>query len=252
MIAPYKTLIIDDEKLARLRLRSILEDYKSYFDIIDEAANGDQAYIMIEQLKPDLIFLDIQMPGKNVFKMLEELSHKPMVIFCTAYDNYALKAFESLSIDYLLKPIEKRRIESTILKLDSLQKNQNITDLISKIILQDKKNYPLGISHKIGDKIIFIKLADITYFKADNNYVNFYNTKSKEYITDQTLQSLEETLPPEFIRISKSVIINCNYVKELHKYFRGKFIVIIDDINQTKLETGGNYKNIIREKFNLS
>jgi two-component system, LytTR family, response regulator len=251
MLVPYKTLIVDDENLARVRLKRILAGYSMHFEIIGEAANGDQAYEMIENLKPDLVFLDIQMPGKNVFEMLSEIVHQPIIVFCTAFENYALQAFESFSIDYLLKPVEKKRLVTTISKLEHLHKNQNLAELIKTFVLPNKKTYPISIAHKSGDKIILVKLSEITYFKADNNYVNFYNTESKEYLTEQSLQYLEETLPPEFMRISKSAIINCTFVKELHKYFRGKFIINISDLNRTKIETGANYREKIMNKFNL-
>jgi two-component system, LytTR family, response regulator len=251
MIIPYKTLIIDDEPLARDRLNRILAGYKNHFDIIGEAVNGSDAFEKIESLKPDLIFLDIQMPGKNVFEMLSEIRHHPIVIFCTAYDNYALQAFESFSIDYLLKPVEKERIEATISKLEHLHKNQQLSDLIIHLTNSVKKNYPIAIPHKSGDKIILVKLSDITYFEADNKYVNFYNTESKVFLTEQKLQGLETKLPPEFLRVSKSIIVNCNYIKELHKYFRGKYILIINDIHRTKIETGASYRNQIKNKFNL-
>src|SRR3989339_671982 len=101
-----KTLIIDDEKLARERLKRLLSKYDNVFQIIGEASNGDDAEKLIEELKPDIIFLDIEMPGKNVFQMLADIKHKPFVIFCTAYDKYALDAFNTYSIDYLLKPVE--------------------------------------------------------------------------------------------------------------------------------------------------
>ena len=123
MSIPYTTLIIDDENLARKRLKRILAGFTSYFEIIGEAINGDDAFEKIEDLKPDLIFLDIQMPGKNVFDMLSDISYKPIVVFCTAYENYALQAFDNLSIDYLLKPVEKERVELTISKIEHLHKD---------------------------------------------------------------------------------------------------------------------------------
>jgi two-component system LytT family response regulator len=183
--------------------------------------------------------------------MLSEITHQPIVVFCTAYDNYALQAFDNFSIDYLLKPVEKERIESTISKLEHLHRDKPLSDLIKNLSNPVKKAYPTAIPHKIGDKIILVKLSDITYFEADNKYVNFYNAGSKVFLTEQSLQNLEKKLPPEFIRISKSVIINSTAVMELHKYLRGKYILIVNDIQRTKIETGASYHNQIKEKFNL-
>jgi len=251
MVLPYKTLIIDDENLARERLKLILAGYKTHFEIIGEATNGNEAFEKIEHLKPDLIFLDIQMPGKDVFEMLSEIIHQPLVIFCTAFENYALQAFENLSIDYLLKPIEKERFELTISKLEHLHNGIPIGDILNKLKSVNDKKYPTAIPYRIGERIVLVKLSDITYFEADNKYVDFYDLNSKKYVTEQTLQSLENILPPEFIRVSKSVIVNFDYVKELHKYFRGKYILNINDLKGSKIETGANYRDQINANFNL-
>lgn len=251
MITPYKTIIIDDEYLAREQLKRILSMFKDHFHIIGEATNGDEAFEQIETKKPDLIFLDIQMPGKNVFEMLSEISYQPIVIFCTAYDNYALQAFNTHSIDYLLKPVEKERVEKSISKLEHLQQNQNLSDIIQLLRIQENNKYPAAIPHKSGDKIIPVKLSDITYFECDNKYVSFYDTSKKAYLTEQSLRSLEKKLPSNFIRISKSIIVNIDYIKELHKYFRGKYILTINDVQNTKVESGGSFKGMIIEKFNL-
>lgn len=248
----YKTLIIDDEKLARERLKRLLAGFQEYFKIIDEASNGDEAFEKIENLKPDLIFLDIQMPGKNVFEMLSEISHQPIIVFCTAHDEYALQAFENFSIDYLLKPVEKERLEVTISKLEHLHRGAYIVDVINKLKNIDlNKKHPTAIPYKVGERIVLVKLSDITYFEADKKYVDFYDVESKKYVTEQTLHNLEKVLPPEFIRVSKSVIVNFNFVKELHKYFRGKYILVMNDLQKTKIESGASYRDQINEKFRL-
>ena len=135
--------------------------------------------------------------------------------------------------------------------MNHLHRNQPLSDLVKILSLNEKKTYPTSIPHKIGEKIILVKLADITYFKADSKYVNFYNVESKEFLTEQSLQNLEDKLPPEFIRISKSVIINSTHVIELHKYLRGKYILTINDLRRTKVETGASYYNQIKGKFNI-
>jgi two-component system LytT family response regulator len=251
MTLPYKTLIIDDESLARERLMLILAGFKKYFEIIGAATNGDEAFEKIEQLKPDLVFLDIQMPGKDVFEMLSEINHKPLIVFCTAFEDYALQAFENLSVDYLLKPIEKERVEFTISKLEHLHSGVSTNAVVNKLKNLKEKKYPTAIPYKIGERIVLVKLSEVTYFEADNKYVDFYDVKSEKYVTEQTLNKLEKILPPEFIRVSKSVIVNFNFVKELHKYFRGKFILIINDIKGSKIETGASYRNQINDKFSL-
>jgi two-component system, LytTR family, response regulator len=251
MKQPWSTLIIDDEKLARERLKRLLEDYNSHFIFCGEAGNGDEALEMIENIKPDVIFLDIQMPGKNVFTMLTELRHKPFVIFCTAYDSYALEAFNTYSVDYLLKPVEKERLQLTIQKIEKIS-NGNNDELYNNI---QKISVPLprltSIAHKSGNKIIPVKLEDIVYFMASEKYVNFYDQNGESYLTDQTLLILSQKLQPDFIRISKSLMISRNYVKEIHKHFKGKYVFVMNDKNQNRLTSGGIYNSDIKDFFGL-
>jgi two-component system, LytTR family, response regulator len=251
MKQPWRTLIIDDEKLARERLKRLLGDYKTYFETIGESADGDEAFEMIEQLKPDIIFLDIQMPGKNVFTMLGEIKHKPFVIFCTAFDHYALEAFNTYSVDYLLKPVETDRLNLTIKKIEKITNtnNEELYKNIDKISVHTPK--PTSIAHKVGNKIIPVKLEEIVYFMASDKYVNFFNQNGEKYITDQTLLLLSQKLKEDFLRISKSILINRNFVKEIHKYFKGKYVFMMNDINQTKHISGAIYNSDIKEFFEL-
>jgi two-component system LytT family response regulator len=251
MKQPWRTLIIDDEKLARERLKRLLKEFKNYFEITGEATNGDEAFEMIEQLKPDIIFLDIQMPGKNVFTMLQELKHKPFVIFCTAFDHYALEAFNTYSVDYLLKPVEADRLNLSIKKIEKISNtnNEELYKNIDKISVHTPK--PTSIAHKVGNKIIPVKLEEVVYFMASDKYVNFYKQNGDKYITDQTLQLLSQKLKEDFLRISKSVLINRNYVKEINKYFKGRFVFIMNDIHQTKHISGAIYSADIKEFFEL-
>ncbi len=249
---PYKTIIVDDEELARERLKRLLADYSEYIEIIGEASNGNQAEILFETLRPDLAILDISMPGKNIFEVLKDLKYKPIVVFCTAYDNYAIKAFESFSLDYILKPIEKERISQTIDKLKRVGGASNVDFILQHINeLQQPKPKMQSISHKVGDRIVLIRTNEITYLMADNKYVNFYNANCQEFFTDHPLKTLEDKLPETFLRVSKSHIVNINYVKEIQHYFRGKYIITIDDRNRTKITTGSSFQTIIKQNFDL-
>lgn len=244
------TLIIDDEPLARERLKRLLSGYDDIFNIVGEADNGDDAALAIEHKKPEIIFLDIQMPGKNVFEMLKELQHKPMVIFCTAYDEYALQAFNTYALDYLLKPVEKERLQLTIEKLGmNLNLHHEVYNHLQHLNINTAP--PSSIAHKCGNKIIPVKLEHIVYFVASDKYVNFYNVEGTEYITDQSLVSLGQKLPADFLRISRSLIINRNFVKELHKQFKGKFVFVMDDKQRTRLISGGNFHDDITHCFEL-
>jgi two-component system LytT family response regulator len=246
----FKIMLIDDEPLARKRLRRLLNPYAPGLTIIGEAANGDEAGYLIETFRPDLIFLDIQMPGRDVFEMLKALKHQPLVIFCTAYDQYALQAFDTYAVDYLLKPVEEERLK---LSIEKLTRNREAAASVYEQLhkLQPAKKPPASITHKCGNKIIPVRLSSITYFAASDKYVNFYDVQGQEYLTDLSLNSLESKLDHDFIRISRSLIVNKTHVKELHKHFRGKFTVVINDVPQSRLLSGGNYNSNILGAFEL-
>jgi two-component system LytT family response regulator len=248
-MSKYTTLIIDDEQIARNRLRRLLHDFDDIFEIVGEAKNGDEGLVMIQNLKPDLIFLDIQMPGKTGFEMLQQLTVFPIVIFCTAYEEFALKAFTTVAVDYLVKPVEKERLELTVHKLKQLkQVNQypQLNALLELIHQQTEIKQLHSIPHKIGDRVILVKPEKITYFLANEKYVEFFTRDGKKHNTELSLKKLEERLPDNFKRVHRSVIVNTDYIKEFRKYFRGKYILIIDDIASTKIETGRFYSDEIR------
>ncbi|HBG70554.1 MAG: hypothetical protein A2W93_06095 [Bacteroidetes bacterium GWF2_43_63] len=251
MTKSWKTLIVDDEKPARERLRRLLGKYDNRFEIIDEAADSLDAGKKIEMLLPELVFLDIQMPGPNVFEMLTGLEHKPSIVFCTAYDSFAMEAFNTFSVDYLLKPVEKERLDLTLKKLEHLNSSAlpDFYRTIENIVIQ--KPVPVTITHKLGNKIIPVKLDEVVYFEANDKYVNFYNTGGTTYLTDQTLTLLTQKLPEKFIRISKSEIINSDFILEIQKYFRGRFVFIMNDKACTKLISGLVFGEEIRKRFEI-
>lgn len=250
----YKTLIVDDEPLARLRLQRLISEFPQTFEIIGEAENGEDALNKIEALKPELVFLDIQMPEMNGFEVLQQLSFFPKVIFCTAFDEYALKAFESHCIDYLVKPLTKERFAKTVEKLNRLNGNQsdlNLNKLIEQLTLENKKSEATTIPVKLGDKIIFIRLNEVSYFKADEKYVSLVTKHAKSYILDSSLKKLEEKIPGYFIRVHKSYIVNKNLLKEVRKHYNNRFVLIMDDYNQTKITSGRSYYPDIKELFEI-
>lgn len=244
------TILIDDETIARTRLRRLLSNYDDLFLIIAEAKNGDEGLEMIKRLKPDVIFLDIQMPGKTGFEILNELDVFPIVIFCTAYEEFALQAFNTMALDYLVKPVEQERLQLTVDKLKmargTVTKSQlnALMDLVGQQV-ETKKIH--SIPHKIGDRVILIKPDKITYFSANEKYVDFYTLDGGKYMTELSLRKLEEKLPDNFKRVQRGVIVNSNHIREFRKYFRGKYILVLDDVNHTKLETGRSYAEEIKD-----
>jgi len=246
----YRTIIIDDEVIARQRLRRMLDEFHGQFQVIAEARNGIEGAELINSLNPDLIFLDIQMPGKTGFEMLEMLDHIPYVVFCTAYEEFALKAFNTFALDYLVKPVEEDRLQLT---LDKLNRNstensglqvQQLIDLVRK---QTDEKKMQSIPHKIGDRVLLIKTDKITHFAATEKYVDFYTNDGKKYLTELSLKKLTDRLPDNFKQVQRGIIVNVNFIKEYRKYFRGKYILVLDDLNNTKLETGRTYTDGLKE-----
>ena len=251
----FRTILIDDEPIAISRLKRLLAVYEDRFDVISTAENGQEGLDQIEILRPDLIFLDIEMPLLSGFEMLAKLTFMPMVIFVTAFDQFAIKAFEENSIDYLLKPIEKERLDKTVQKLEKLTDNQAIqlsNEHIMSIFEQLKPKKEIhSISVKSGDKILIITFQEISHFQADEKYVFLNTLTGKQYITNYTISNLAEKLPESFIRISRSCIVNSLKIKELERHFNGKYLVAMQDAKQTKLETGTAYHENLKQLIQI-
>jgi len=246
--------VIDDEPAARRLMKNLLTAYQDIIMVIDEAGNGREAIEKIEALKPDLIFLDIQMPDLTGFEVIERLSHKPSIIFTTAYEQYAIKAFETFSIDYLLKPIKEERLEQSIQKLKSFGRISGTIDVsgLQEIIRQFQlpaKASALPI--KTGDRIILLRYENIAYMEAQDKYVYIYTTDGSKHLTDNSLTGLSEKLPSQFYRIQKSYIINKDKIREMHRHFNGRYLFVMDDKPGTRLTSGRTYHDAIRTEFGL-
>jgi two-component system LytT family response regulator len=245
----YRTLIADDEQPARDRLIKLLAQYSDKIELVGQAQNGIECLEMIDRLTPDLVFLDIQMPGFNGFEVLQQTSHSPVVIFCTAYDEFALKAFETNSIDYIVKPIKAERIQKSIEKLDSLRHNSDKQDLlriIDSYLKETPKKEITTIPVKLGDRMFFVRTLDISYFSAEEKYVTIHAKDGKTYLCDFPLKSLEDKLGEKFLRIHRSLMVNVILIKEIDKHFSSRFVVKMDDAGQTKLISGRNYCEKVR------
>jgi two-component system, LytTR family, response regulator len=250
----FKAIVIDDEPAARRLMKSLLLEHADTVNVIDEAGNGREAIKKIEELKPDLIFLDIQMPDLTGFEVLEQLTHKPNIIFTTAYEQYAIKAFDTFSIDYLLKPIKEERLQQSIEKLKQFGRLNQSFDIsgLQEIIRQlqvPQKATALPI--KTGDRITLLKYENIAYLEAQDKYVFIFTTEGQKHLTDQSLTALSEKLPPQFYRIQKSYIINKDKIKEMHRHFNGRFLFVMDDKAATRLTSGRTYHDTIRSEFGL-
>lgn len=217
----YKTIIIDDERLAREELKSILSEYTE-IDVVDEAKNGDEGIEKIEKHQPDLIFLDVSMPGMTGFEMLKKLENIPRVIFVTAYDEYAIKAFEVNALDYLLKPVDNKRLNEAIEKLGLNEEQDFESSQDNKLERKDRR---LTISDRVfikdGEKCYFVKLSDVRMLESDGNYVKVYFETSRPLIL-RSLNSFEDKLDPAyFFRANRKFIINLDWIEKVENWFNG-------------------------------
>jgi len=250
----FSAIVVDDEPAARRLMRSLLSEHSSVIRVIDEASGGREAIQKIEELKPDVVFMDIQMPDLTGFEVIEKLSRQPNIIFTTAYEQYAIKAFETFSIDYLLKPIKEERLSQSIEKLKLFGKINQVVDLsgLHELIrqLQEPKK-ATALSVKTGDRITLLRFENISYLQAEDKYVYIYTLDGQKFLTDQTLTSLEEKLPSQFFRIQKSYIINKERIKEMHRHFNGRYLFIMDDKSSNRLTSGRTYNDLIKTAFSL-
>lgn len=214
-----EAIIIDDERLARKELATLLSKHKE-IKVIAEAANADEAKQLIEDKKPDVIFLDIQMPEKTGFELLQTLEYIPQVIFTTAYDEFALKAFEYNALDYLLKPVQEDRLAESIEKVSKRISNSSKEEGNSKKLTPDDQVFV-----KDGDKCWFVKLSEVRLFESDGNYIKVYFENHKPMI-HKSLNALEERLDGRsFFRVSRKYVVNLSWVDKIDTWFNGGLMV---------------------------
>ena len=217
-----RAIIIDDERLARTELRKLLQDFPE-IEVVDEAANADEGIAKIDSLHPDLVFLDIQMPGKTGFEMLSELDRAPHVIFTTAYDEYALKAFEVNALDYLLKPIEPKRLADAVQKLNVAETKENhiAPENFNRSILSEEDQ----VFVKDGERCWFVTLSDIRLFESVGNYAKVFFGPNKPLIL-KSLNALEERLDQKvFFRANRKHIVNLRLIEKIEPYFNGGLLL---------------------------
>jgi two-component system, LytTR family, response regulator len=247
-------IIIDDEAPARARIRRLLAVHSSTVSIVGEAANGMEAHQLIDSLKPDVVFLDIQMPGLNGFEVLKKVKHIPVVVFTTAFDQYALQAFETNSVDYLLKPIEADRLAQTIAKIERFTVKSDKEQIEKFIELAEKLKPQKEVTAfpvKSGDTIHLVRLCEVAYIEAKDKYVTLHTLTGKEYLTDVSLKTMEEKLPANFVRVHRAFTINQDHLLEISKYFQGRFILKMNNRANTKITSGSTYSESIKEVFGI-
>ncbi len=242
-------IIIDDEKLARDLLLEFLEPFTE-IEVVAQCAKGKDAVAKIDELEPKLIFLDVQMPGMDGFDVLEAIEHKPYVIFTTAYDQYAIQAFDKNAIDYLLKPLDEDRFKLAIKRATErirADKN-NVEELIMSIksSADDESKFSSHLFVQKSEKLFNLEVKHIMHLEASGDYT-VLTTNEDQYLSSSGIGKLEEKLnPDQFIRIHRSTIINLNYLKEIEKHFNGGLIVKMQ--NGKSFPVSRTYAKQIRKK----
>ena len=245
-----RTLIVDDEPLARERIRTLLQK-EADIEIIGECADGRGAVAAISKDRPDLVFLDVQMPELDGFGVLEQLDSEatPAVVFVTAHDKFALRAFEVHALDYLLKPFDSGRFKKALERArDRIQRQQTgeLSHRISELLadLKTGAKHPERLAIKSGGKVLFLKIDEIDWIEAADNYVELH-IGNESHLHRETMAALEGKLPADkFMRISRSTIVNIERIKELQPMFHGEYAVILR--NGTRLTLSRSH----REKLN--
>lgn len=237
-----RVFLVDDEQLALKRLSRML-DATGRVEIVGMSTDPVDAARAIAQLQPELIFLDIEMPEMNGFQMLATLKPQPLVIFTTAYDQYALKAFGVNSVDYLLKPIEPEQLDRALAKLERMRsvagERPDIRDLLAQVAAAagqlQHTEYMERIGSRTGDRIEFVAVARISHFFSGGKLTHAA-TATRNYVVDSTIDELEQKLDPKkFVRIHRSSILNLDYLHELHSWFGGRMLVRLKDEKHTEL-----------------
>ncbi len=245
----FKTLIVDDEPLARMRMKKLLEPYSDVVSLIGEASTGTEAVSLIRSLHPDLVFLDIQMPDKNGFDVLKEVDSEedPLIVFTTAYDEYAIKAFTEDTVDYLLKPIEDERLALCMDKIRRLGKvltgetEALPVDEFSRNESKEHEPYLHRIQAKIGERTLIIPLENVFRFQSEEKYTTVYASNGK-FIISTPLVDLEKRLDPaQFVRVHRAHLVAIDAIAEYQRLVNGHFCIRLHDKDHTVIPVSRNF-----------
>lgn len=240
-------------------LKALLQDYAAQIQLLGEADGGLAAVELIEKYRPQVVFLDIQMPDLNGFEVLQRLSYTPKIVFVTAFDEYALRAFEENTVDYLLKPVAEKRLAITMAKIleepaPVQHTDQNAQDLWIKNLIshmQGTMAAPQKLAVKNGAKILLVAPEEIAWVAGGDKYSTLHSLAGKQYLSDHTLTELETMLPPAFLRVQKSAIVNTSHIAELVKDSHNRLLIKLTDQPRSELLSGTAYIQQIRERLKL-
>ncbi|HKP59741.1 MAG TPA: LytTR family DNA-binding domain-containing protein [Polyangiales bacterium] len=243
----YRAILVENEERSLSRLRRLLGEFPSDIEIVGEAQTGPAAVTAIQEASPDLVFLDIDLPGCNGFQVLEQLERQPAVIFTTAFNEHALQAFKAYAVDYLLKPIERDALERALGKLRAMGFNHaQFSRALEQLLELSGSRYLSRIACKVGDRTVLVKTGEVLCFQADNKYTAV-RTGTKEFLIDTPLVDLERSLnPQDFLRIHRSTLVNVAWIAEIRRSFDGKLFVVLRDTNSTELPVSRMYADGLR------
>jgi two-component system LytT family response regulator len=262
--APLRAYLVDDEPLALERLTRLLTSYDE-IEIAGSATDPAQALSFLsgaEGKSIDVLFLDIQMPGMTGFELLAHLADQPFVIFTTAYDEYALRAFKVNSIDYLLKPVEAEQLERAVAKLERLrpiarpawQQSDELPQLLRELassLRTEHPDYPRRIASRVGERISFLDLDAVTHFQALDK-LTYAVADGRQHCVDQTIADLERRLDPaRFLRIHRAVLVNVDWIHEVNSWFAGKVVLTLKDARHTQLPVARDRVRILKSRLGI-
>jgi len=246
-----RAFLVDDEALALKRLQRLLAATQRV-EIVGMSQDPVEAVPKILEAKPDVLFLDIEMPGMTGFEMLAQLQPQPWVVFTTAYDRYALEAFGTNSVDYLLKPIEAANLDRALDKIERLRGTAATPPAMAELIRRlTAPPYPDRVASKVGEKIEFVDLDQVTHFFASDK-LTFASTPAKNYAVDYTIQELELKLDPgKFVRVHRATLVNVAHVQELHSWFAGRMMVRLKDPKHTELTVSRDRVRALKQRLGI-
>ncbi len=253
-----RAFLVDDEALALKRLERMLAA-TGRVEVVGASTDPVEAIPRILETKPDVLFLDIEMPGMTGFEMLAELQPQPWVVFTTAYDRYALEAFGASAVDYLLKPIEAAQLDRALDKIERLRGASAtppaMAELIERLTAAARSTkspaYPDRVASKVGERIEFIDLNQVTHFFASDK-LTFAATPAKNYAVDYTIQELEQKLDPaKFVRVHRATLVNVAHVQELHSWFAGRMMLRLKDPKHTEIAVSRDRVRALKERLGI-
>jgi two-component system LytT family response regulator len=242
-----RAVLVENEEKSLARLRRLVAMFPEDVEIVGEAMDGPSAVETARTLAPDLLFLDIDLPGFSGFQVVERLDRQPAIIFTTAFNQHALEAFKTHAIDYLLKPLEAEDIRRALQKLRALGFNQaQFSRALEQLLSSSGSSYLVRVNCKVGDRTVFVKVGEILYFQADNKYTAVH-TPTGEYLIDTPLVDLEHRLNPrDFVRIHRSTLVSVAWIAELRRSFDGKLHVLLRDPKGTELVVSRNFADKLK------